>query len=386
MNLRYIYLLMAVTLILVMSNCSKDENVKPFISYIRVTNPAASDSLLGSAGQGQMIAIIGGNLQSTQQIWFNDQRSQLVPTFITNSTVIVRVPTTIPGVVTDKLKLIFANKDSLLYDFSVDISKPLIDHVRSEYVNANDSLFVYGNYFYAPLKVTFAGGAEGEILSVAADAKSMVVKMPAGVQPGPLTVITNFGQKASDFWIQDNRGVIASFDIPLVNGIWHADAVATSDPAIANINNKFLRVNKGALPAWPYLETYEGTQGSDLSVETKNIPAEAFTNPGNYSLKFEINTLQSMTGAYMRLYLGDDNGCCGGDFGAARNANYYIWQPNLNTKGLWQTVSIPWADIYQANQQFSYNSAGYGMAVYFHGPNPANYNFAIDNMRIVPNK
>lgn len=381
-----IFLLMIFPLSVMLQNCSKDETGKPFVSYVRVTKPEASDSLIVSAGQGQMIAIMGGNLQSVNQVWFNDQRSNLVPTFITNSAVVTRVPSQIPDAITNKLKMIFANGDSLLYDFSVDISKPFIDHVRSEYENEGDSLFIYGNYFYAPLTVAFAGGAQGEVLSVASDAQSMVVKVPPGTQPGPITISTNFGQRASDFWFRDNRNIIASFDIPLVNGIWRANDVVASDPSIPAISNKFLRVNKGQLSAWPYLEVYEGTQGSDLSVETKNIPAEAFVNPDNYSLKFEMNTLASVTGANMRLYLGNDNGCCGGDFGAARNNNYYVWAPNLNTSGNWVTVIIPWSDIFSANKQFAYNSAGYGMAIYFHGPNPAIYNFGIDNIRVVPNK
>src|SRR5882757_227692 len=133
---RLLPLLMVLIVGAILSRCSKENaNGKPFIDYVRVTNPASSDSLLASAGQGQMVAIIGGNLQSVNQVWFNDQKSTLLPTFITNSTIITRVPSQIPGKINDKLKMIFANGDSLFYNFSVDISKPLIDHVRSEYVN-----------------------------------------------------------------------------------------------------------------------------------------------------------------------------------------------------------------------------------------------------------
>jgi len=381
-------LLIALAISVVLSRCSKnDEMGTPSISYIRVTDPTKSDSLLTIAGQGKMVVIIGQNLGSVQSVWFNDQPGQLVPTFITNTSVFTVVPTQIPSIITDKMKMVFKNGSSIEYDFSVDISKPLVDHVRSEYVNDGDSLYIYGDYFYAPLTVTFAGGKQGTILSIGSDYKSLVVKVPTGVQPGPITVASNFGVRASVFWFRDNRNMIASFDIPLVNNIWHADAVVASDPNVPNLNNKFLRVNKGAKGAYPYIESYEGTQGSDLSVETRNIPQDAFTNPAAYSLKFEINTLQSLTGANLRIYLGNDNGCCGGDFGGARNATYYVWQPNLHTYGgTWQTVSISWSDIYTANNQFAYNSAGYGMAMYWHGPNPATYNLAIDNIRVVPNK
>jgi hypothetical protein len=89
-----------------------------------------------------------------------------------------------------------------------------------------------------------------------------------------------------------------------------------------------------------------------------------------------------MTGIYARIYFGNAGGAT---FGDARNNIYYVWQANENTNGKWQTVTIPWAAIYEANQQFDFSDIGYAMYIYFHGPNAATYNFAIDNMRVVPN-
>src|SRR5215831_6635763 len=194
-------LLIAVVIAAVLSSCSKNNEMgTPSVSYVRITNPTASDSLVAIAGQGQMIAIMGQNLGSVTEAWFNDQKAQLIPTFITNTTIITRVPSQIPTVITDKMKLVFANGSSVDYDFSVDISKPAIDHVRSEYANEGDSVFIYGNYFYPPLTVSFAGGIQGQILSISPDYSTIVVKMPAAVQPGPVTVKTNFGEKPSNFW------------------------------------------------------------------------------------------------------------------------------------------------------------------------------------------
>ena len=238
-------LLMTLATSVVLLRCSKnDEMGTPSINYIRITDPAASDSLVTDANQGQMIAIMGQNLGSVKEAWFNDQQAQLIPTFITNTTIITKVPSQIPTVITDKLKLVFANGSSLEYDFSVDISKPKIDHVRSEYVNSGDSLFIYGDYFYTPV-VSFNGGAQATILSVSADSKTIIAKMPSGVQPGPLTVTSSFGSRVSDFWMQDNRNFIASFDVPLTN-VWKGPAyTVSSDPNISAINAKFFRVNLG---------------------------------------------------------------------------------------------------------------------------------------------
>jgi hypothetical protein len=215
------------------------------------------------------------------------------------------------------------------------------------------------------------------------DDQVLEVIVPDGAQPGPVTISNNFGTIETDAWFRDDRNIIANFEGPFVTGFWRGgDFVVASDPNIPNINGKFMRVNRGALAAWPYLELYGGPADGDVATLTKTIPEAAFINPGAYSLKFEINTLASITGANMRLYLGDAGG---GAFGDARNNIYYIWQANLDTKGAWETVTIPWVDVFTANQQFAYNSAGYGMYIYFHGPNAASYNFAADNFRVVPN-
>jgi hypothetical protein len=374
------FLFIAMAMVGILTSCTESEDA-PVISYIRITNPASSDSLLAAAGQGQMIAIIGQNLQRTNQVWFNDQRAALTSTFVTSTSIIVRVPSQIPETITNELKLIFSNGESLIYDFTVDISEPLVARMKSEYVNIGETATFYGDYFYEPLVVTFSGDVEAEIVFV--DDQELRVKVPAGAQAGPVTIASNFGTTESDFWFLDGRNIIANFEGPFVNYVWRGnDFVVAADPDIPNINGKFVRVNKGQLGAWPYLEVYGGPTGGDISAVTLNIPEEALLNPGAYSLKLEINTLESISGATMRLYLG---GADNSAFGDARNNIYYIWQPNLDTGGEWETVSIPWADVYAANQSFPYNSSGYGMYIYFHGPNAAMYNFAFDNIRVVPN-
>ena len=55
------------------------------LDYVRITRPESSDSLLVGAGQGQLIAIVGKNLQDAVEVWFNDQQAILTPTYITNT-------------------------------------------------------------------------------------------------------------------------------------------------------------------------------------------------------------------------------------------------------------------------------------------------------------
>lgn len=324
-----------------------------------------------------MIAIVGQNLKDARQIWFNDQQGTLSPTFITNTSIITRVPTNIPTDITNQMKIVFANGDSLVHDFTVDISEPVITGMLSEYVNTGGTATILGNYFYKPLKVTFTGGVEGEVVSVSDDAQRVEVKVPEGAEPGPITVTTNFGETVSDFWFRDNRNIIASFDIPLATGVWHGpNYIKADDPAISNINGKFIRINR-ELGAWAWFEMYVGEASGDIAKETKNVPAAALANPSEYVLKFEINTLAPLTGAEIKMYMG-------ANMPGERGTFSYTWKPNVDTKGNWETVSIPFDEFYKANKEFAYNPNGYGVSFHFSGPLAVNANFAIDNMRVVP--
>jgi hypothetical protein len=357
------------------AGCSDDDaGGQPVVSYVRITDPASSDSLLVTAGQGQMVAIMGENLGDVRQLWFNNQRAVLNPSFITDETIITRVPSEIPTEITNQMQLIFGNGETLVYDFSVDISEPLLDRMKSEYVNEGDVAVIYGDYFYEPLSVTFAGGVQGEIIS--REDQMIEVAVPAGAQPGPITVTTNFGVTESEFWFRDNRNIIASFD-GTTNGLWHGpNYIKASDDIIPTIDGKFIRMKQNLDP-WGWFELYVGPSNSDVALELKNIPADALANPERYVLKFELNTLKSLTGARIHMYIGPDMPGQRGDIN-------YAWEPNINTEGAWETVSLPWEDVYAANQEFAYNPDGYGVSIHFSGPSAVTGDFALDNMRVVP--
>src|SRR5690606_36563217 len=107
------------------------------------------------------------------------------------------------------------------------------------------------------------------------------VEVPADAQPGPATITANFGETATDFWFGDNRNIVAGFD-GTTNGLWHGPSyIVSSDPDIPTIDNKFIRINR-TLGEWALFELYVGPSDSDVALELKSIPAEAFTNPDNY--------------------------------------------------------------------------------------------------------
>lgn len=354
------------------------------VNYVRITRPTSSDSLILTATQGQMLAIMGRNLQHTVELWFNDQKAVITPPFITSTSIITRVPSQLPEEITNQVKLVFDNGQTLTYDFSVDVSKPFVSRIKSEYVNTGEIATFFGDYFYPPLEVTFTGGAQAQIAAVEDQILSVVV--PDGVQPGPVTITSNFGVTVTDSWFRDNRNIIASFDVPIDpvpspagEHLWHGENLFTlTDPDIPAISEKFIRVNQ-TLGAWAWYEMYVGTASDNISTkELKNIPQEAFQKPDEYVLKFELNTLATLSGATIRIYIGPDMPGERGDL-------YYSWTPNVNTNGDWETVSISWKDFLAANETLVYNPAGgYGISMHFSGPNACTPNFGLDNMRVVP--
>ena len=186
----------------------------PSISYIRLTDPAKSDSLVIRAFLGSTIAIIGQNLQDVKQVWFNDQSAFINTTFVTGSSLIVTIPNNIPTKVTNQMLLITSNRDTLKFNFPVDVPAPRVDNMVEEYVKDGGTAIIQGNYFVddpnIPLKVIFPGLIEGKITSVSLT--EIMVKVPTGAGIGQIQVKSLYGTTRSTFYFRDDRGMILNFD------------------------------------------------------------------------------------------------------------------------------------------------------------------------------
>jgi hypothetical protein len=370
-----LFLTMVLAMAGIYSACTKNEsapnNGEPRIRYVRITNPTSADSLLVSAGQGNLIAIVGENLESAREIWFNDQKAALTPTYITSTTILVSVPSQIPTAINNKLKIIFEGGKVLEHDFVVDISEPLVSSMVSEYVATGDVATIRGDFFYEPLTVTFAGGVTGELESV--EDKIIKVRVPAGAQPGQITVKTNFGETKSDFWFRDNRNIFISSD-PFT-GWWNASYVVTNpgpnDPPA--INGNYIRVNK-AIGGWSWTEVVGGPPDAMGSI-SKNIPDEAILKPSDYNVKFELNTRKPYNNNMIKFTIGLT------DF----NNDEYRWAPPVDTKGEWQTIIIPFDEIAaKYGSPLTVSPNGYYTRVLFHGGGDLDADISFDNFRVVP--
>lgn len=376
-NKTLLILLMTVGMVSTFISCKKDENTgTPTISYVRVTRPEASDSLLIGAGQGQLIAIVGDNLQDAVQIWFNDQASRLTPTYISKNSILVSVPSQIPMTVSNKLKIIFKNGYVLLYDFQVQISKPILTSMACEFVPDGGVATFYGNYFYDPLTVTFTGGAKGTV--VTRKDQQIDVQVPVGAQPGPVTIKTNFGEVTSLFWFRDPRNHIIDGDPH--EGWWGSYYIATPDPTKGDppaISGGYYRFKKQTKAwAWDSPEV-AGGPASSMPNHSKNIPDDAIQNPANYNVKFEINTLKPYNKSMVTINVGT----------TAEDNNAYKWQPPYDSKGQWRTVIIPFEDMVAAyTTKPVISPSGYWTRILVFGGDDFDADMCFDNLRIVPKK
>jgi len=371
-NKNLLILLMAVGATSMFTSCKKESSTgEPSISYVRITRPSSSDSLLIGAGQGQLIAIIGDNLQEAVQVWFNDQQARLTPTYITNTSLLVSVPAQIPIDVNNKLKIIFKNGHELLYDFEVQISKPYVASMVCEFVNTGDIATIRGDFFYEPLTVKFTGGVNGEVVSV--KDKEIQVRIPAGVQAGQITVKTNFGETKSNFWFRDGRNMFIDSDP--YEGWWNSNYVVSnpgpSDPP--KINGNYIRYKKFT-GAWSWNEL-AGGPASAMPGHSKNIPDAAILKPEDYNLKFEVNTVKPYNSSIIRINCALN----------AEDNNAYQWMPPFDTKGKWQTVIIPFDEIVASYAvKPVINPSGYWCRLLIQGPGDLDADLCFDNFRIVP--
>ncbi|WP_163713235.1 glycan-binding surface protein [Mangrovibacterium lignilyticum] len=375
---RYIYLaLVVITLGTIYSACNdEDTSGVPRIDYVRITAPESADSLIVSAGQGQLIAIMGENLGGTVRIEFNNIAAEITTPYITNSSVLVRVPAEVPEEVNNQLVLYFDDGTSLAHDFTVAINKPSVTSMDCEYVNDGGVAVIHGNYFYEPLTVIFPGDLEGEVVSV--EDETIKVMVPEGTSPGQLAVRSNFGTGLSSFKFRDDRNIVLNSD-PFVG--WAGSNYVVSNPGTGDpelINGNYIRV-KQQIGAWGWTDVAAGSP-SDMGALSKNIPDDAILHPELYSLKFEVNTLKPFNGSGVRLVLG----LTGYDPGS------YTWNPPYDSEGNWATVTISFKEMVDAyvaaGSEMIVTIDGYYTRLTIFGGTALDCDMCFDNFRIVPNK
>lgn len=338
----------------------------PTIRYIRPVNVESADSLLTGAYMDNNICIVGENLRSITKMLFNDQEAKLVPSLITDNTLIVTVPSQIPGEVFNKIFMINNSNDTTTYDFKVLVPGPTINNMSNEWAKGGEQATIYGNYFVddpnTPLTLTI-NGTKVDIEEF--DISHLTFTVPDGLEEGPIEVSTVYGKKKAKFNYHDTTGMLfndfGTYDAGekstgLTNHGWHAQQIVSDENSLdgsylllgdVDIEDGTWADSNVSFEYWP-----GDWDGTFTGVNSRLSDMVSFADFANMALKFEVNIPSSnpWTNLSMQcIFSGDAQVTLPTANNTFFNGTDYprgLWTPwsktgSYDTGGKWTTVTLP---------------------------------------------
>lgn len=376
----------------------------PVIYYVRPPSAKTADSLLVGAYMGETICLVGDNLTSIRELYFNDIKATLNINLITKHTLFVNVPRDVPNEKLDKIVMVLKSGEKAYYDFIVRIPAPQVAKIKCEQTPEGDDVILYGDYFFdnqtKPISINIGGYTVSHDDIVEVQKTQLTFKAPAQDIKGQISVTTAYGNSGrTKFIFRDDRGLITGFEDGYVGG-WGRPTHIEEDPAYA-LWGKYVKL-AGNLTAGAW-----NSGGNDYTIniwgEDNGVPAgNLFTaDPATAILKFEANVLETWSALPMIFcfyaqngqegYLWDDGNETGG--GAPRG----VWVPWMETGAYvtssWETIAIPLADFKYNGRgvEVSLSTAFGSLGISVHNRGNDAWNGAdcspvilIDNVRVVP--
>lgn len=189
----------------------------PTLKYVRSPLPEEADSLLVGAYLGNTVCLVGDNLRSIYELYFNDQKATLNTSYMTDHTILVDIPKNIPEEVTNKIYMVTKSGAKVDFDFNVMVPAPVVSSMSCEYAPAGSEAVLYGDYFVddpnVPLTISMPGDitVEGEqITSITKTAVKFIV--PVGAVQGNIRVKSIYGTGQSVFQYKDTRNILFDWD------------------------------------------------------------------------------------------------------------------------------------------------------------------------------
>ena len=378
----------------------------PTVHYVRLPDPAVADSLITGASLSNTVCIVGDNLRSVYELYFNDQKAILNTSLMTDHTIIVDVPSTIPSVVTDKMYLVNINKDTVTYDFSTIVPAPEITSMTNEYATPGTEVTISGNYFIddpnEPLTITMGNVSVAEITNISQNAVSFVI--PQGVTTSYINVTSIYGTGKSTFRYMESD-VLFDFDndgddaLYNYNG-WHTSTIGTL-AEVTPIDNNYL-IFQGNLDNNTWDDShfaFEYWPNGDNASPYLNTLTD-FDDLSNLQFKFEVNVPDAWSACAMQIMLTTNAEVSGDNMNNSFFTNetfpralWIPWQSSgsYTTDG-WTTVTIPLSE-------FRFGSSGTaisalsatditGLTIFVYGGGATGTactpTICIDNVRVVP--
>lgn len=348
----------------------------PTLRYVRMADVAAADSLITGAYMANTICLVGENLRSVYELYFNDQKAILNTSYMSDNTILVDVPKEIPEKVTNKIYMVTKNKDTVDYDFRVLVPAPQVATMSCEFAKPGEEVTLYGDYFLddpnVPLTISMQGNVEvTQITKITKTSLSFI--LPDNAPEGYITVKTQYGAGRSQFRYNDTRCILFDWDgshggITIGHGWRDGSKVLATE---GGLDGSYLRFN-GDLDGDSGLTWAEDAfsfnywpEPSNGYPELSSIPAfaEMIEKYGveNLQIKFECMVPASnpwSSSALQIIFSGNDVVT----YATASNAYFSdaavprgLWIPwsstgSYHTDGKWITVSMKLADCNKTHE------------------------------------
>lgn len=224
----------------------------PTLKYVRSPLPEEADSLLVGAYLGNTVCLVGDNLRSIYELYFNDQKATLNTSYMTDHTILVDIPKNIPEEVTNKIYMVTKSGAKVDFDFNVMVPAPMVSSMSCEYAPAGSEAVLYGDYFVddpnVPLTISMPGDitVEGEqITSITKTAIKFIV--PVGAMQGNIRVKSIYGTGQSVFQYKDTRNILFDWDGKYEGALaagnsWNGDNEKKGQilPSVPSVDNNYM--------------------------------------------------------------------------------------------------------------------------------------------------
>lgn len=307
----------------------------PSINYIRCVSSEIDDKdsiqhpkgeQVESASPQSILCLVGDNLRSVYEIWFNDQKAILNSSYITDNTLLVQVPRSVPDKVSNKIFMITQAGDTIAHDFKVTIPAPSVTSMSCEYAKPGTTATLYGDYIVndpgTPLEIVFPDGQKATDCKVNAARTSVTFTVPDCTKEGPITVSSIYGETETTFHYLDTRGMMFDFDgkTGLGNHGWHDRPIGNTDGV--GITGNYVQLGNGTATldadgGWNDSDFFFQYWAGDWSTPTNYPEREGirlfdlvdFTDFSNMAIKFEMYVPKSnpwSSGALQVIFAGTD--------------------------------------------------------------------------------
>lgn len=231
----------------------------PTLKYVRSPLPEEADSLLVGAYLGNTVCLVGDNLRSIYELYFNDQKATLNTSYMTDHTILVDIPKNIPEEVTNKIYMVTKSGAKVDFNFNVMVPAPVVSSMSCEYAPAGSEAVLYGDYFVddpnIPLTISMPGDitVEGEqITSITKTAVKFIV--PEGAVQGNIRVKSIYGTGQSVFQYKDTRNILFDWDGKYEGALaagnsWNGDNEKKGQilPSVPSVDGKYMVMGPATL-------------------------------------------------------------------------------------------------------------------------------------------